>query len=503
MSLSRNALAGIVQVSATGALLFILYQYLAHALGTEGIGLWSVIFAAANSSRLADFGFGVGIVKYVAHDVGAGRLAEARLSVVMAFVCALGFTALAASGLWLLSKPILQLALNREEPVRAAMQIVPIALVSVWVASGAAVFLGALDGLNRIDLRAAITVGGSLVQLIAAWGLVPAYGVRGLALGHFLQSCLVLLAAFVVLKMRLGSLFKDAAPWSYARFTSMLRYGGGVQIAAIAQMTIDPLVRILLSRFGSLDLTGIYEMATRLVYQARTVLVAGYQAIIPYVASVHGSGENAHVKEIYEKSYALVCALGIPYFAIITAALPAISHIWLGEMSDDFLWMGALVTLTWATNALIVPAYYVFLALGNVRWNAISQIVSAATTLIFTAALGARFGGYGVVVGALLGVIAGALVVMIAFHKYQGIPLYRAVPRLGVVPALAAAAGLLMFLVLRSVMVKAWAVPVAVVAPLLLVVVTGFALFAWEPYVRSVIARVSRERWTAERKLED
>ena len=152
-----------------------------------------------------------------------------------------------------------------------------------------------------------------------------------------------------------------------------MRYGAGVQTAAVAQMTIDPVARMLMARFGTLELTGFYEMTARLVIQARSLLVAGYQAIIPHVAAIAGTRKDTEIRELYLQSYDLLVIVGIPDLGIVVAALPALSYLWLGELEPSFLLMGLISVVAWAANALIVPAYYAFLGTGRLPWNVASR----------------------------------------------------------------------------------------------------------------------------------
>ena len=219
MSLSRNAVFGSVQVVATGIVLFALYYYVVRKLGPQGIGLWSLILAGASTSRLADLGFGAGVTKHVAQYVASGHLAEARNVLFIGFVFAACFTGAFVLGLWFLSDYFLALALQDPAIRQTAVAIVPVALCSVWTAGAAAVLLGGLDGVQRLDLRVVVVVTSSILQLIATWILVPHLGVRGLGLAHFVQSATTLVMAAAVLRFSWGpsSAARARSTWRVSR----------------------------------------------------------------------------------------------------------------------------------------------------------------------------------------------------------------------------------------------------------------------------------------------
>ena len=64
--LISNAAVSVVQTVISGVVLFLLYRYLLDHLGTEQLGLWSVILASTSVARLSDLGLTGSVVKFVA-----------------------------------------------------------------------------------------------------------------------------------------------------------------------------------------------------------------------------------------------------------------------------------------------------------------------------------------------------------------------------------------------------------------------------------------------------
>jgi O-antigen/teichoic acid export membrane protein len=365
----------------------------------------------------------------------------------MALAVVMVTTGIFLATVWRCAPFLLLRALNEARYVASAMEILPIVMLAVYSMAASTVFLGALDGANRIDLRAGVVCLAAAAQLGVTLIAVPFFGLRGLALGYLCQSFVAVILSGLGAHAVLGSLIPGGGRfWIWERFRSMLRYGGGLQAMAIAQMTFDPIVRGMLTHYGSLVFAGHFEMATRLVFQARSLLVAGCQALIPYVASEYGGPNDTSLKQLYLRAVQTLVNVGIPFFLILLAALPALSIIWVGSLQRDFLWLGLIAIITWMANALIVPAYYVFLGKGRLRWNAASQVVIAILNLVLSMLLGSTAGGYGVAIGSGAAVVIGSALVIYGFHRDHNLSIWQAMPTFSAVHVVALLGGVAIFL---------------------------------------------------------
>lgn len=61
-----NSIMSIVQTILTGACFFVLYGFILRTIGTEKLGIWSLVLATANLVGANDLGFASGVVKFVA-----------------------------------------------------------------------------------------------------------------------------------------------------------------------------------------------------------------------------------------------------------------------------------------------------------------------------------------------------------------------------------------------------------------------------------------------------
>lgn len=142
-SVSHNALANVIQALASTGLLFVLYRYINTTLGVEHLGVWSVVLATASASRLADLGLSAGVTRFVARDRARDD------SVRVGHVLDTAVVTLAVSVTLVL--PLVYPLINGLLPylfdskyLTVAQQILPYALLSLWLSIIAAVSQGGL-----------------------------------------------------------------------------------------------------------------------------------------------------------------------------------------------------------------------------------------------------------------------------------------------------------------------------------------------------------------------
>ena len=419
--LTRNALMAVVQVIVSGGVLFLLYRYLLRTIGPELVGIWVIVLATASASRISEMGFSASAVKYTARYIARGEKNKASeviqttaITIGVVLVCVLmgGYPLIA----WLIGKII------PAAHIADALAILPYALVSVWIGTVAGVFQSGLEGCQRIDLRVLVSMLAAVFLLGLTWILVPEYGLVGLAWAQIGQGVLMLLGSWVLLRRELPSLPLLSLKWRYSLFREMFHYGFNFQIMSIFIMLIDPTTKALMAKFGGLTSVAYYEMANRMVTQFRSLLVSANQVIVPHVANLHESAPE-EIQKAYLDSYRVIFFLALPLFAGVAAVAPLASELWIGHYEQSFVVYAALTSTAYWLNTLNVPAYFINLGTGFLRWNTWSFVVMAPLNLALGYSLGVIFGGLGVVLGYLLALMIGSSLVILGYHRDHHMPL--------------------------------------------------------------------------------
>ncbi|MEK7834185.1 MAG: oligosaccharide flippase family protein, partial [Acidobacteriota bacterium] len=265
------------------------------------------------------------------------------------------------------------------------------------------------------------------VHLALCYWLVPRHGLMGLAYARLTQTAIFLAINWAALKRFLPKLGWLPIRWRLEAFREMMVYGLNAQIVWLVSLLHDPLTKTLLVTFGGTALVGYYEMASRLVSQLRTAIIAANQSLVPVIAGLHEEQPDA-TNRLYRESYRLLFFFGVPSFALLGAALPVVSELWIGHYENRFVLCAALLSVGWLGNLLSAPAYFVNLGIGELRWNTISHLVLGVLNLALGWLLGKAFGGFGVAAASALALIAGGATVIAAYHLKWNVPLNELLP---------------------------------------------------------------------------
>ena len=420
---ARNAAFSVTQVLLSAAALILTYRILMQSLRIEEIGLWSLIVGSAAVARLSEMGLGAGVLRFVAGDHGNGRLDQAARTIGMACIGAAAMVGVLA----LVVQPLLLHYLLRgtPEPLHDAVRaLLPAALGSVVLTTIAGVFLNAIDGCQRMDIRAKLQVGSSLAQLGLTALLLPRLGLAGLGWVQLAQAGLLLIGAAIYLSVLMRQPLRAYFGFEASRLKELFLYGGGMQISGIAQLLFEPLVKVLLTSYSGLALAGYFDMANRIVLQFRSIIVAAYMAVVPHVAARSSDLSRDQSRAIYRESSGLLLFVLLPYFACIAAGMPLALTLWKGQYDALFLAVALLQLGAWWLNCLALPAYLLNVGLGRLRWNILSHVAIGLITLTIGFLLGEMLGGWGVLVAGAIALAGGSLLVPVALHREFGLSLH-------------------------------------------------------------------------------
>jgi O-antigen/teichoic acid export membrane protein len=440
----RNALTTIGQVIGSAAALFILYRFLIRTIGVERLGIWSLVLATTSVVTLANQGFSTSVTKFVAKYVAqekSARVSALIQTTLLAIGPALATICLA---LYPLALWILKLVLPHAR-LAEARAILPYAFLSLWINIVGSILLAGLSGYELITHRNYVVLGGSAAYLALSCALVPTHGLLGLAYAQTLQTAASFLATWILLRRTIPRLPIIPHEWDRALFREMAGYGAHFQFITFTQAVREPVTKALLTKFGGLAATGLYDMASRWVFTFRELIVQANLVLVPTISSLRERDPSA-IPAIYRESYRLVFFLAIPTFAFLLVLSPIVSHIWLGRYKPLFVEFVALLAAGWLVNILSNPAYVVDLGTGALRWVS----VGCALTAILNPALGYFAGKYvngAAVVGAsVFSLMLGYTVVLVAYHLENRVPFAQLLPQHSAGIIFGSAAGLFIFL---------------------------------------------------------
>lgn len=424
-----NAGMSVVQILiVTGTFLF-LYRFLLGTIGVEGLGIWSLVLASTFITQFANMGISGGVVKFVAKYFARGEQDN------LYGVIRTGWLSLVAiaGGAMIFAYPCGVYGLSYVMPATrlpAALEILPYALIALWITMTGSVFQASLEGLQRNDLGSLAQVTGTLTYLFLCLFMVGGlgWGLVGLAWARVCLSVFQTFLNYYLLKRCLPSFSFFPLRWEKRLFKEMIGYSVNFQVMSISAMLYDPVTKGLLSKFGGLSMVGYYEMAARMINQLRSIIISANGVIVPVVAEFQEKSPE-RVNPLYLTSYQILVYLALPVYSLAIICLPFISRIWIGHYEPIFIIFGTLLACGWFLNTLNGPAYFTYLGTGELRWSVISHIATAVLNPFLGILLGTYYGGVGVVVGWVCALALGSSIIYLSFHLKYDIPLRELMPQ--------------------------------------------------------------------------
>lgn len=471
-----NAVISSLQVVVSGVILFVLYRFLYMSIGVELLGVWSVVLAASSLTHIANLGLSSSTVKFVAKylardqpQIASGIIQTSAITVGLIIGALLvGILPFASYLLSLILKGV---------NVDIALSVLPYSLLSVWIALIAYVFLGSLDGLQRVDFRNYIIMGAGILNAILCFLLVPHFGLQGVAYAQVAQSIFTLTIGWLILKIKLKSLPIVPYQWNIKLFKEMIVYGINFQVLSIVQILCDPITKAFLVKFGGLDITGFYEMANRMVLQIRALLVNAIQVIVPRIAHLQEK-DPEHIRRLYKNSCRLLLYIIIPIFSVVISVSPLISIVWLGHFEKTFVVITLMLSIGWFLNMINAPAYFSYLGTGDLKWNTASHIVIGLLNVILSFSLGYYWGGIGVVLAWVLSLVVGSHIVTASYHIKYNISFISLVPIENVAIGITSLLGIGFAWYIYSWLIPIWSLPV-VISSVLFVLLIMVIIPSW------------------------
>jgi len=423
----RNAGMASIQVLFSGGVLFTLYYYLLRTIGATELGIWSVVLATSSTARLSELGLSGGVVRFVAKYTARKDPASASAVVQTATISIAGFMAVILIVLYPFFVSIIRYFLPAES-CAAGLSLVPFALVSLWLGSLNGIYASALDGALRTDIRSLTVMGGVGLHLALVFAFVPRFGLLGLAYAQVIQAAFVLILTWLLLRRYLLSLPIFPCRWSSSLFGEMFRYGLNFQAGSMAQMLFDPTTKMLLSKFGGLELVAYYEMANRMVQQLRDLIVSAIRVLVPVFARF-SEATPERIETLYRKSFGILLFVGLPIFSGLIAIVPIVSEIWVGSYETSFVVFAVILAVAWFLNTLNSPAYFANMGTGHLNWNTIAHVVIGILNVLLGVTLGSAIGGTGVVIGCSVALILGSAMIIISYHVKNNIVFEGLIPK--------------------------------------------------------------------------
>jgi O-antigen/teichoic acid export membrane protein len=412
-----NSISAILQTLIYTVLIAILYRCIIDILGVNMLGVWSVILSTTSLAGLTNSGITSSITKFVSQYYAVEDIKNIQRTLDTSIILIGSITLIFTISGYLIFYYSLPFFLKLPDLLTEARIILPYSFLSLFINSVAGIYLSCFDGLHKIYLRSGIIVFSSIVYFILSIVLIHFSGLLGLAYAQVIQSVVTLLISTLLLKKILPAISLTRIKWHKETFKEIFRYSTRLQFATILQILMDPIMKLLLSRFGSIAITAYYDMAVKVVNGFRTVIIAAAQAIVPEIAKLKSLGHTDNMLGTLRKSQNLVLLFSTIAYPALIGFSPAISKIWLGSIVHNFVVSLILVSIGFFLNSANIPIYFFNISTGNLRNNTVSSLAATVFNLVFGIILGLLFGSYGVIAAWDASLAVNTVLLLISFKR--------------------------------------------------------------------------------------
>jgi O-antigen/teichoic acid export membrane protein len=427
-SLKRNAAFSVAQTLFVTTCLFAVYRLTISEVGLELTGLWSLLLAGATVARVADFSGGATLSRFVAiklHQQRENHQYEDRCAVETVhttLLSSLGLNIIIACAL-LISAPILLPIVVGAELRQTAFGLMPFIAAMVVAVALATGVTSAIDGAFRADLRAIVMMASSLLFLIAAYILVPRYGVYGFAFANVIQQIAATICGWIFLGRLLPNLGAVPTRWRKTAFFETIGYAIRLNSIGAATALFEPLAKFSLNSASGTALVALYDVSSKLVTQIRSLAVSAAQPLLPAIAAGPSTTSASFRKILADLTkFSIIAAIGVAFSCSLAAPIGAkfFFDSSLAVVQSQFLAITFLLTLGWSLNLFSLGFYTAAQAVGLLRWNLLGHLVLAGCIVFGASIVVPIYGARGILICVGVGLAASSAISILGNARSLG-----------------------------------------------------------------------------------
>ncbi len=324
-------------------LALLLTPVLIGQMGLERWGLFTLALAMVGVFGVFDFGVGQALTRAISERIGAGRGEEAPALIGAAIAALLGFSLLAAAGLWVALPALVERGLN----VPATLQDEAVAGLRVLAAAAPLVVVnaalwGVLAAYQRFRAANLVTIPVSVfyylgpVLVLLVWDSLVAVMLA-------LVACR--LANTISYAWLVARALPAGAPPMFRRgvrlrlVAPLLRLGGWMTFTGLLTQALLYADRFLIGALLTLTAVAFYATPLDLVMRMWILPVAVAQALLPAMASAYATMPRQTV-DLLRRGALLILLMALPACLLLVGGAAEILGLWLGP---DFAAGGATV----------------------------------------------------------------------------------------------------------------------------------------------------------------
>lgn len=327
--LIKNSTFGIIQFIAVAILTFVCVPIFMAQLGVEAYGVFALVSILGNLNFFSSFGLNSALLVFLSKQ---GKTEESQRDIVVVLFSTIIIAILLCSLLYIFKTPILENIFGVPEYfMHSSGKLYDYLLLANLLLIVGQVAVSIIDAMQKIYISNII----QFIYNLIYWGGLLVVVVGGGSLDEV--GIPLLISAFVWFVL---IFWKARLLWGTFKLTQPLRphlkrvffkqfsYGAKIFTAGFCGFFLEPLSKILISKFTGINLVAFYDIALRIKHQMAGLFQKAAYPLFPYISEQPKSPQlNEKITDMSKKIQLLVTILSM----IILFTFPILVKLWLGE----------------------------------------------------------------------------------------------------------------------------------------------------------------------------
>lgn len=356
--LIKNSTFGIIQFIAVAILTFLCVPIFIGKLGVEAYGVFALVSILGNLNFFSSFGLNSALLVFLSKQ---GKTEESQRDIVVVLFFTIVIALLLCSLLYIFKAPIIENIFGvPHEFVQSSSRLYDYLLLANLLLIVGQVAVSVVDALQKIYISNIIQFTYNLIYWIGLIVVVISGGTLSeVGIPLFLSALVWFILIFWKARSFWGSfkLSQPIRPHLKRMVVKQFSYGVKIFVAGFCGFFLEPLSKILLSKFVGIDLVAFYDIALRIKHQVAGLFQKAAYPLFPYISEQPKSSQlNEKITDMSKKIQLLVVFLSM----LMLFTFPILVKLWLGEdyTTITLIYILAITISYILFSPPIFPIYY-------------------------------------------------------------------------------------------------------------------------------------------------
>ena len=409
--LAKNSMYSTAAAFASLAIGIFVIPIVVKKFGIVQYGIYSLLTSMVGYYALLDFGFGEGIVKFVAEYRAKGDMKGITMSINSALSVQILFGLLGSAILCVFAAEILKLLKVPAAFMGVSKRCVFYIAFGFFFTMISGTFSSVLKGLQRYDTISKITVflslGLNIVTIIALYGF--GMGLEALIVFNVLFAVFSFLLFLIAVKNELPAYTFTLFPDRHY-FNKIFNFSGFMFLSRISSIFTTTIVQFVISMFLGPSAVSFYVIPLKLISVFGSLLATAFGVIFPFSSELSAGNDPEKIKILFLDMSRLLAAIAVPGFLALAVFSKPVLFIWMGPEFADKGWLVmSLLAVATLLGALTAVPNFITMGLGHAKlismFTLFTILIYSVLMPFFTKAMGMKGAALAILCATLPGIL--------------------------------------------------------------------------------------------------